>query len=92
MLVPGMTALVAGVRRRLQGASDSTGAPDPRRRRPIHRCSRCDHPFFDPEREPDAWWFVLCPRCVNDTRRALVALLALYLVVGLMVLLLGAGL
>ncbi len=88
MLVPGITALVAGIRRWFQ----STGAPlEQHRRRPIHRCSRCDHPFFDPVGEPDAWRFVLCPRCLVDTRRALVALLALYLLVGLVVLLLSAG-
>lgn len=89
MLVPGTTTLLAGVlgavRRWFRGAGDSPA--DQRRHRPIHRCSRCDHPFFDPAREPDGWWFVLCPRCMYDTRRVLLALLALCLIVGLLMLL-----
>lgn len=89
MLVPRTIALAAeAIRRWFRGAGDSTAPPlGQRRRRRIQRCSRCDHPFFDPAREPDGWWFVLCPRCLYDTRRVLLALLALYLLVGLLVLL-----
>ena len=55
----------------------------------VHRCSGCDHPLFEAWLAPDAEWFVLCPHCRADRRAKLLALVAAFVLGGLLALFLG---